>query len=143
MSWNNRVVWSDLARRLEAAPLIGRGSADLIPLNTCYLIPVRSAGTAVCLSAWLNCTWCRVLAAATADPASGGFFRFNARVVSALPCPAELPDHRGLLTLGRLGLHGDLTQESLDDCCAELLALSPDERAALSELAGARALPGR
>jgi hypothetical protein len=139
----NRVVWSDLARRLEAAPLIGRCGTDLIPLNTCYLIPVRGAAAAVRLAAWLNCTWCRVLAAATADPASGGFFRFNARVVSALPCPPDLPEHPGLLDLGRLGLNGELTQESLDDCCAELLALSPDERAALSELAGARALPGR
>jgi len=139
----NRVVWSDLARRLEAAPLIGKCGAELIPLNSCYLIPARGAATAVRLAAWLNCTWCRVLAAAIADPASGGFFRFNARVVSALPCPPELPEHTGLLDLGRLGLNGELTQESLDDCCADLLALSPDERAALSELAGARALPGR
>jgi len=142
-SMPNRVVWSDLAKRLEAAPLIGRGGADLIPLNTCYLIPARGAATAVRLAAWLNSTWCRVLAAATADPASGGFFRFNARVVSALPCPPELPRHPGLLDLGRLGMRRELSQEKLDDCCAELLALSPEERAALSELAGARALPGR
>lgn len=139
----HRVVWSDLARRLEAAPLMGRTGADLIPLNTCYLIPTRDEATALRLTAWLNSTWCRALAAGTADPASGGFFRFNARVVSGLPCPAAVPEHPSLLELGRLGIRGELAQESLDDCCADLLALSHDERASLSELAHARTLPRR
>jgi hypothetical protein len=139
----NRVVWSDLARRLAAAPLIGRTGLDAIPLNTCYLIPTRDSATAIRLTAWLNSTWCRSAAAATADPASGGFFRFNARVVSALPCPPEVPEHPELLDLGRRGMRGELSQESLDDCCAELLALTPGERVSLSELARARTQPGR
>jgi len=139
----NRVVWADLAKRLVAAPLMGRSGGELIPLNTCYLIPVRQAATALRLTAWLNSTWCRALAAATADPAASGFFRFNARVVSALPCPPAMLECARLLDISRAGLRAEPAQDTLDDHCAELLALSSDERDALSDLARARALPGR
>jgi hypothetical protein len=138
-----RVVWSDLGRRLEAVALLGRSGARLIPLNTCYLIPLSDPDVAVRLGAWLNSTWSRALAAATADPASGGFLRFNARVVSALPCPEAMPGHSALLELGRGGLRGELSQEDLDDCCAKLLALTTGERTLLADLARARPKPGR
>jgi hypothetical protein len=139
----HRVIWADVARRLEAAPLSGSRDLVLIPLNTCYVLPVRHGLTALRLAAWLNSTWCRAAAAATADPAAGGFARFNARVVAALPCPTELLGDEQLLELARQGLVGRLSQEELDDSCAELLQLAPEERSALAELARERAEPGR
>jgi len=129
-----RVVWSDLSRRLEAAALIGRCGSRLIPLNSCYVIPVGDAGTALRLTAWLNSTWCRAVALATADPASGGFARFNARAVSGLPCPDLVASCPALLELGRSGAGLTLPQETLDEWCAKLLALSTRERAALAGL---------
>ncbi len=133
-----RVIWSDLARRLEAVALNGPAGLRLIPLNTCYVMPVKDAETALRLSAWLNSTWCRAVALATADPASGGFARFNARVVAGLPCPDRVSTDPVLLELGRSGARHMLPQESLDDCCAELLSLTPAERTALAGLARAR-----
>jgi hypothetical protein len=138
-----RVIWADLERRLTAAPLIGSANAALIPLNTCYVIPVRDAATTIRLAAWLNSTWCRGLAAAVADPASGGFRRFNARVVSALPAPPALFGDDHLLGLGRAGMRGTLQQKALDDRAAHLLHLTGDERQALAAVASGGAEPGR
>ena len=139
----HRVVWADLARRLEAAALTGRAGLDLIPLNTCYVLPVRDAATALRITGWLNSTWCRAIAAASADPASGGYSRFNARVVGALPFPSEALADEALLVLAREAARGDPPQEELDDRCAELLGLAGRERDALAQLAAARAEPGR
>lgn len=138
-----RVVWADLARRLQAAALLGRAGRTLIPLNTCYIVPVPDAATALRLTAWLNSTWCRAVASATADPASGGFARFNARVIATLPCPDVVATDPGLLELGQSGARLSLSQETLDDWCAELLSLTTAERGALAGLARSRALPGR
>ena len=138
-----RVVWADLARRLQAAALLGRAGLTLIPLNTCYIVPVPDAATALRLTAWLNSTWCRAVASATADPASGGFARFNARVIATLPCPDFVATDPGLLELGQSGARLSLSQETLDDWCAELLSLTTAERGALAGLARSRALPGR
>ncbi|HTL06221.1 MAG TPA: hypothetical protein VL241_10765, partial [Gemmatimonadales bacterium] len=138
-----RVVWADVARRLEAAPLWQPEHRALIPLNTCYVLPAAGGALALRLAAWLNSTWCRALAAVSADPAAGGFARFNARAVGALPCPAALPDDPGLLELARAGCAGRLAQEALDDRCAELLGLAAGERAALAALAGGRPAAGR
>ena len=142
-SARHRVIWSDLARRLEAAALIGRDGLGLIPLNTCYVMPVPDAETALRLAAWLNSTWCAAAALATADSAAGGFARFNARVVAALPCPDRVTTDTALLELGRLGARHTLAQETLDDCCAELLALTSAERAALAGLARPCPVAGR
>jgi Eco57I restriction-modification methylase len=139
----HRVIWADVARRLEAAVLSGGRNRALIPLNTCYVLPLRDAATAGRLAAWLNCTWCRAVAAATADPASGGFARFNARVVSALPCPDAVLLDEFLLELAAIGAAGSPVQEALDDRCADLLGLSPAERHALAALDGERAEPDR
>ena len=138
-----RVIWPDLERRLTSAPLVGLSSAALIPLNTCYVMPVRDRPSALRLAAWLNSTWCRVLAAAVADPASGGFRRFNARVVSSLPAPPALFGDDRLLILGTAGVGGTLDQKDLDDRVALLLALTPSERAALEAVAPGGTEPGR
>jgi len=139
----HRVIWADVARRLEAAPLSGPLGARLIPLNTCYVLSARDEPMALRLAAWLNSTWCRAAAAAVADPASSGFARFNARVVASLPCPPAALGDSMLLDLGRAGVAGRLSQEELDERCATLLDLGQTERDALAKLAGQRAEPGR
>ena len=138
-----RVIWADVARRLEAAALDGNDQRDLIPLNSCYVLPVSDAATALRLSAWLNSSWCRAAAAAAADPASNGFARFNARVVAGLPCPRSVLVDERLFELARAGSAGRIAQEDLDDHCAELLGLATEQRSPLAELAGGRTVPGR
>ena len=69
-------------RRLRARSRIA--SSRSIPATSS---PAPTAATALRLAAWLNCSWIRAAAAVVADPAAGGFRRFNARVVSGLPLP--------------------------------------------------------
>jgi hypothetical protein len=138
----HRVIWSDVARRLQAAALSGARDVPLVPLNTCYLVPTSDAGTALRVTAWLNSTWCRAIALACADPASGGFRRFNARVVAGLPCPDAVLQDPALPALARAGMTGTLAQEELDDRCAALLELRDSEQRALAELDCGRAKPG-
>ena len=139
----HRVIWSDVARRLEAAALSGARDLCLIPLNSCYLLPTTDSATALRVTAWLNSTWCRAIALAGADPASGGFRRFNARVVAGLPCPDAMPQDAALAELAGAAMAGTLIQEELDARCAELLDLSSEERRVLAELDRGRAKPGR
>jgi hypothetical protein len=139
----HRVVWSDVARRLEAAHLNGRAGSTPIALNSCYLIPLDHARVALRLTAWLNSGWSRALARAGAEPASGGFARFNARVVSMLPLPEAALHSADLFELARRGVAGTLDQTDLDDCCADLLGLGSGERGLLAELAGPGTVAGR
>lgn len=129
-----RVVWPDLAPCLEAVTLTGPGADRIIPLNTCYILPAPDAATARRLTAWLNCTWVRAAAAATADPASGGFRRFNARVISALPLPASVLTDPALAALAEDGRQGRLDQQALDAACARHVTLTADDCAALREV---------
>lgn len=130
----HRVVWSDLARRLEAAALSGTASDRLVPLNSCYVIVTRSQEEAWALTAWLNSSWIRSLAWHGADPASGGFARFNARVVSELPLPAGVLSDRRLMQLTQDAAqcrHPAQVQEDLDDIAAAYLELRPAQRTCL------------
>jgi len=138
-----RVVWSDVARRLEAATLNGNTARTPIALNSCYLIPLDRARVALRLTAWLNSGWSRALARSGAEPASGGFARFNARVVSMLPLPEAVLHSTDLFELARRGVAGTLEQTDLDDCCAELLGLASGERGVLAELACPGTVAGR
>jgi SAM-dependent methyltransferase len=138
----HRVIWPDLARRLTASPLTG-ASRTWIPLNTCYVIPVRRERHALCLAAWLNSSWCRAMAAVVADKASGGFLRFNARVVSGLPLPGAVFEDDTLLALARDARAAPLRQNELDARTAELLSLTQEERDALASVAPDRAVAGR
>ncbi|HEY3221328.1 MAG TPA: N-6 DNA methylase [Gemmatimonadales bacterium] len=79
----HRVVWPDLGRRLTAAV----PAPELVPLNTVYGIATRDAADACALAALFNSCWLTALARLVADPARGGFRRFNARVVRGLPVP--------------------------------------------------------
>src|SRR2546425_4772149 len=81
----HRVLWPDLGRRLAAV----RPPPEGVPLNTVYGIATRTADDAHALAALLNSRWLTALARLRADPARGGFHRFNARVVPELPVPAD------------------------------------------------------
>src|SRR5207248_7102960 len=118
----HRVIWPDIARRLRAAIPDPRA----IPLNTVYGIVTRTAEDAQALAALLNSRWLSALACLHADPARGGFRRFNARVVRALPLPPASPSvWRALAEQGRRG-------ESDDDVIADLYQLDAADRRALA-----------
>lgn len=127
----HRVVWADLARRLEATTLPTR----TVPLNSCYLALASDARTARRLAAWLNAGPIRSLARAGADPARGGFARFNARVVGDLPLPSRALDDETLLTIAEEGAKGKEVQDVLDRTVADLLGLDARDRLALRSLA--------
>jgi hypothetical protein len=134
----HRVVWGDIARGLTAVPLVGPGAAEIIPLNSCYLLAAPDRCTALTLSAWLNTTWIRVLARAIADPASHGFARFTARVIAAMPLPPRVTADARLAAIAEAGMRGDPVQEDLDALCAEQLGLTATTRAQLAAAAGHR-----
>ncbi len=123
----HRVVWADLARRLAAA----LPAAEVVPMNTVYGIATRTASDAAALAALLNSRWYTALACLTADPARGGFRRFNARVVRGLPVPpAASPGWPMLAAAGARAV----TDEAL---VAELLHLDAVDRRALDRAAPA------
>jgi len=130
----HRVLWADLARRLAAA----LPAAEVVPLNTVYGIAPRTASDAAALAALLNSRWYTALACLTADPARGGFRRFNARVVRGLPVPpAASPGWPRLAAAGARGatdetlvaelLHLDATDRRALDCAAPAPAPAPPD----------------
>jgi hypothetical protein len=133
-----RVVWADIHRRLTAAPLAGPGDMGCIPLNTCYLLAAASAPEAHAIAAWLNSTWIRAAARAVADPARGGFARFNARVVGSLPLPRAVLGDEVLTQLAVAGETGSPVQDDIDARCAQHLSLPASARAVLAAVAGVR-----
>lgn len=135
----HRVVWADVARRLSAAALTAPADEELVPLNSCYVAPARSAKEAERLAAWLNASWLRMVARAAAVPASGGYARFGAATVGGLPLPATVLDDGRLDPLARRGRAGADVQVELDDIAAEHLGLAPALRSALRRVAAERA----
>jgi hypothetical protein len=120
-----RVVWPDLARRLLAAV----PAPAAVPLNTVYGIATRSIDDAHALAALLNSRWVSALASLHADPARGGFRRFNASVVRDLPIPAaESPAWTQLTEWGR---HGAVD----DDAIADIYELDRADQRTLARLA--------
>jgi hypothetical protein len=116
-----RVIWPDLARRLAAVV----PDAGVVPLNTIYGIVTRAADDAYALAALFNSRWLTALARLSADPARGGFRRFNARVVRGLPLPpANLAHWRALADQGR-------ANASDDDAIADMYQLEAADRRAL------------
>ncbi len=82
-----RVIWADIATSLQAIVL---EDPEPVPLNSCYVIATESRYAACRLAAWLSATPIRELAAARAEPASGGYRRFGARAVGSVPLPPEV-----------------------------------------------------
>jgi hypothetical protein len=126
-----RVIWADLSRTLAAAALTTASDLQYIPLNSCYIIVATSANQAETLAAWLNSTWLRAAARLVAVPASGGFSRFNAQTVSALPLPESALTDPALSDLNRAGREGIHVQEELDVIVARHLGLSGSAQNAL------------
>jgi hypothetical protein len=118
----HRVIWPDLARCLSAAV----PSTDVVPLNTVYGIATRDAAESAALAALFNSRWLTALARLVADPARGGFRRFNAGVVRGLPVPTA-----GAGVWTELARRGHL-HEPADDLVAEALELDGAERRALA-----------
>jgi len=118
----HRVVWPDLARRLTAAVPV----PELVPLNTVYGIATRDVIDAAALAALFNTRWLTALARLVADPARGGFRRFNARVVAGLPIPPlESPAWAELARRGAAA-------EPADDLVADAFNLDDADRRALA-----------
>ncbi len=134
----HRVVWADLARELKAVALTGPEDHDLIPLNTCYLAALDDGTQAESLAAWLNSTWLRAAARASAVPAAGGFARYTATTMDALPLPPAVLRSPELAGLARAGRRGEPVQDQLDALCARYLGLSPASQCALRQLARPR-----
>jgi hypothetical protein len=120
-----RVIWPDLARRLAAVV----PEREIVPLNTVYGIATRTAEDAHALAALLNSRWLTAVARLYADPARGGFHRFNARVVRGLPVPAADPQvWHALAEQGR-------QCASADDMIGDLYQLDAADRRALDRAA--------
>jgi hypothetical protein len=119
---SHRVLWADLGRRLGAVV----PPPEVVPLNTVYGIATRTAADAAALAALLNSRWHTALARLVADPARGGFRRFNARVIGGLPLPPN--DSRVWSALAQLGERC----EPADELVADLLELDGGDRRALA-----------
>ena len=118
----HRVIWRDLGRRLTAAV----PDSAVVPLNTAYGIATLNAADAAALAALFNTRWLTALARLVADPARGGFRRFNARVVSNLPIPPA--DSSLWPALAEHGRHC----EPADDLVADAFELDQADRRALA-----------
>ncbi len=81
-----KVVWRDLAPRLEAA----LAPADVVPLNTVYFVPLACRGQAETLVALFNSEPMRAFAYALGERARGGWRRHFAWVMRLLPVPDRL-----------------------------------------------------
>jgi hypothetical protein len=121
----HRVVWPDVARRLAAAV----PPPEVVPLNTVYGIGTRTGDDALALAALLNTRWLTALARLGADPARGGYRRFNAGIVRALPAPPA-----GASVWTQLADCGRRTRPA-DPLLADVFELRPGERRALERLA--------
>jgi hypothetical protein len=81
-----KVVWRDLAPRLEAA----LAPADVVPLNTVYFVPFARRRHAEAFVALLNSEPMRAFAYAIGERARGGWRRHFAWVMRLLPVPEPL-----------------------------------------------------
>ena len=118
----HRVIWADLGKRLAAVV----PPRDAVPLNTTYGIATRDEADASALAALLNSRWITALARLVADPARGGFRRFNARVVGGLPIPPI-----GSAAWQQLARCGSVCAPA-DDLIADTLELDATDRRALA-----------
>ena len=127
----HRVAWADLARRLGAVPL----PAGVVPLNSCYFAITPTADAMLAVATWLNSTWCRAVVRLGANPARGGFGRFNASTVGAAPWMAAAATDRTLIALGRDAAAGKEAADAIDRLVAQHLGLDARDRRALSTVA--------
>ena len=134
------VIWRDIAPRLEAAVLCRDAPGAPVPVNTCYGVAVPDLYTAHWLAAWLNSAPIRNVAAALAERASGGAFRFSAGVVGALPLPAcrGTTDVHWLAAIAEAAGRGEeWNADDLDTHAALALGVAPENIQLLAYLGDA------
>jgi hypothetical protein len=124
----HRVVWADLSRQLMAVALTSEADRECIPLNSCYVAPVDNAEHAEAIASWLNSSWIRAIGRLGAVPASGGYARYNAAVVSGLPLALSALDDARLIELAQTARAGADVQAELDAVVAEHLGLTSKSR---------------
>ncbi len=114
-----RVVWADMSRGPRALILPAR--SPVVPLNTCYVLPCRDDADAAALATLLNSPLVAAWLGAIAEPARGGYRRYLAWTVAALPLPHDWERARQVLApLGARAQGGDPPPET------ELLAAACD-----------------
>ena len=84
-----RVVWADIGRRLRATVL--EAGDPTVPLNSCYVLPVRTSDEAWALHAILTSTLAAAWLDPLAEPARGRFRRYLGWTVGLLPIPHDWP----------------------------------------------------
>jgi hypothetical protein len=124
----HRVVWADLSRQLTAVALTSAMDRACIPLNSCYVAPVDTADRAEAIASWVNSSWIRAIGRLGAVPASGGYARYNAAVVSGLPLALSALDDGRLIELSKAARAGAHVQSELDTVVAEHLRLTSTSR---------------
>lgn len=106
-----RVVWADMSRGPRALILPAR--SPVVPLNTCYVLPCRDDTDAAALATLLNTPIVAAWLASIAEPARGGYQRFLAWTVAALPLPADWARARDVLApLGQRAMAGDIPSDT-------------------------------
>jgi hypothetical protein len=130
-----RVVWSDLAPTLRAAPLHDQAP---VPLNSCYVAALPTEAAMLACAAWLNASAIGLLARSVAEPAANNFARFGARAVGTVPLPAAALQDPKLADLGRSAWSTDVAL-AIDEQVARWLRLGDNDR----EVIRALLAPGR
>ncbi|HEY0929085.1 MAG TPA: N-6 DNA methylase [Gemmatimonas sp.] len=125
-----RVVWADIGKRLRTQVLLA--GDPTVPLNSCYVMRVRSEADAFALHALLQSTIAAAWLDPLAEPARGGFRRFLGWTVASLPLPANWPTARRLLApLGQRLHNGQLESlpqpAALDATVAAAYGLTVDQ----------------
>jgi hypothetical protein len=106
-----RVVWADMSRGPRALILPAR--SPVVPLNTCYVLPCRDDTDAAAMAALLNSPLVAAWLGAIAEPARGGYQRYLAWTVSALPLPSDWARAREVLApLGAAAQQGVVPSET-------------------------------
>ncbi len=101
-----RVVWADIGRSLQA--LVLPAGDRTVPLNTCYVLPVRDMDDAFTLAALFNSPLADAWLGAVCEPARGGYRRHFAWAMARLPVPDDWVRARAILApLGARGMQGD------------------------------------
>lgn len=135
-----KVVWKDVATRLEAVVVpdsveIRGHRVPLLPNQTLYCLDAGSIDESHLHAAILNSTLVSALAAAVAEPAKDGHYRFFARTVARIPWPeVDLTSEIGrkLVRLSRAAHSGGEVQDQIDELVCELYGVRRELLASLA-----------
>lgn len=120
-----KVVWKDVSRGIAAAVLRREmKGVPLIPNQTLYALPAKSAEEAEVLAALLNSTVVNALALAIAERAKDFHYRYFGRTIARIPLPHVTPAHPAWNGLRR-------ARQDADNLVDALYGISPTEHAQL------------